>query len=262
MKIVVLVKLVPGSEARIRIAADGRSIDPADTEFVVNPYDEYAIEAALQLKEAKGGEVVAITAGPERAAEMLRKSCLALGVDRAVLIRDAALDRADALMTARALAAACRKEAPDLILAGKLAIDEENSSVGPMVAGLLELPHAAVVSRLEMPAETAVRVHREVEGGMEEIELDLPAVLTANKGLNEPRYASLKGIMAAKKKPLDTVDVASLGIEPSQLVPGAELVGLEPPPVRAESGKIIAGESVEQKVAELIRLLREEARAL
>jgi len=262
VKIVVLVKLVPGSEARIRIAADGRSIDPADTEFVVNPYDEYAVEAALQLKEAKGGEVVAITAGPERAAEMLRKSCLALGVDRAVLIRDTLLDRADALVTARVLAAACRKEAPDLVLAGKLAIDEENSSVGPMVAGLLDLPHAAVVSRLEMPAEAAVRVHREVEGGMEEIELDLPAVLTANKGLNEPRYASLKGIMAAKKKPLDTVDLASLGIDPAQLVPGAELVGLEPPPVRAESGKIIAGESVEQKVAELIRLLREEARAL
>ena len=262
MKIVVLVKLVPGSEARIRIAADGRSIDPADTEFVINPYDEYAVEAALQLREARGGEVVAITAGPEKGAEMLRKSCLALGVDRAVLIRDAALDRADVLGVARALAAACRREAPDLVLAGKVAIDQENSSVGPMVAGLLDLPHAAVVSRLDLTGETTLRVHREVEGGMEEVELDLPAVLTANKGLNEPRYASLKGIMAAKKKPLDTLDLAALGVDPAQLAPGAELIALEPPPVRAESGRLIAGDTAEVKVAELVRLLREEARVL
>ncbi len=262
MKIVVLVKLVPSSEARIRIAGDGCSIDPADVEFLISAYDEYAVEAALQLKEKFGGEVVAISAGPDRAAEMLRKSCLALGVDRAVLVRDPALDRADTLGIARALAAACRRETPDLILTGKLAIDQENSAVGRQVATLLDLPCVAVTTRLEAVSEASLVIHREIEGGMEEIEVDLPAVLTANKGLNEPRYASLKGIMTAKKKPLDTVDLAALGLDASAVAPQAVLVSLETPPVRAEQGMIIQGESAAAKVTELVRLLREEAKVL
>lgn len=252
MKIVVLVKLVPSSEARIRIGADGRSVDPADVEFVANPYDEYAVEAALQLKEKFGGEVVAISAGPEKAAEMLRKSCLAMGVDRAVLIRDDALAAADAAGVARALAAACRKETPDLVLAGKQGIDFEYSATGPMVGALLDLPHVSVLSRLEAVSETTVRVHREIEGGMEEIEVDLPAVLTANKGLNEPRYASLKGIMAAKKKPLDVVPVTN----------GASLVtvvALALPPERA-AGRIV-GEGA-AAVPALIAALTTEAKVL
>jgi electron transfer flavoprotein beta subunit len=262
LKIVVLVKLVPSSEARIRIAGDGRSIDPADVEFLASAYDEYAVEAALQLKEKFGGEVIAITAGPERAAEMLRKSCLALGVDRALLIRDPALDQADTLGTSRALAAACRRETPDLILCGKLAIDQENAAVGPQVAAILDLPHVAVVSRLEPVSETSFLLHREIEGGMEEIAVVLPAVLTTNKGLNEPRYASLKGIMTAKKKPLDTVDLAALGLDAAAVAPLAVLVSLETPPVRADQGTIIQGESAAAKVAELVRLLREEAKVL
>jgi electron transfer flavoprotein beta subunit len=262
LKIVVLVKLVPSSEARIRIAADGRSIDPADVELLASAYDEYAVEAALQLKEKFGGEVVAISAGPDKAAEMLRKSCLALGVDRAVLVRDPALDRTDTLGTARALAAACRRETPDLILCGKLAIDQENAAVGPQVAALLDLPHVSVVSNLEPSSESAFVVHREIEGGMEEIEVSLPAVLTANKGMNEPRYASLKGIMTAKKKPLDTVDLAALGLDAQAVAPKAILVSLKTPPVRADQGIIIQGESAAAKVAELVRLLFEEAKAL
>lgn len=262
LKIVVLVKLVPSSEARIRIAADGRSVDPAEVEFLISVYDEYAVEAALQLKEKHGGEVVAVSAGPEKAAEMLRKSCLALGVDRAVLVRDAALDSADTLGVARALAAACRRENPDLVFCGKLAIDQENSAVGPQVASLLDLPHVAVVSRLEVIDPSHVVVHREVEGAMEEIEVTLPALLTTNKGLNEPRYASLKGIMSAKKKPLDTVDLAALGLDAASVAPKAVLCSLETPPVRTDLGRIVAGETAAEKVTELVRLLREEAKVL
>jgi electron transfer flavoprotein beta subunit len=262
LKIVVLVKLVPSSEARIRIAGDGRSIDTADVELLASAYDEYAVEAALQLKEKFGGEVVAISAGPDKAAEMLRKSCLALGVDRAVLVRDPALDQTDTLGTARALAAACHREAPDLILCGKLAIDQENAAVGPQVATLLNLPHVSVVSKLDPCSESVFIVHREIEGGMEEIEVTLPAVLTANKGMNEPRYASLKGIMTAKKKPLDTIDLAALGLDAQAVAPKAILVSLKTPPVRGDQGLIIQGESAAAKVGELVRLLLEEAKVL
>ena len=262
MKIVVLVKLVPSSEARIRIAGDGRSIDPSDVEFLASAYDEYAVEAALRLKEKFGGEVVAISAGPDKAAEMLRKSCLALGVDRAVLVRDPALDQTDTLGIARALAAVCRCETPDLILCGKLAIDQENAAVGPQVAALLDLPHVSVVSKLEPISESVFIVHREIEGGMEEIEVALPAVLTTNKGLNDPRYASLKGIMTAKKKPLDIVDLVALGLDAQMVGPQVILVSLKTPPVRADQGIIIQGESAAAKVAELVRLLREEAKVL
>lgn len=262
MKIVVLVKLVPSSEARIRIAGDGRSIDPADVEFLVSAYDEYAVEAALQLKERFDGEVVAVCVGPDKAAEMLRKSCLALGVDRAVLVRDPALDQADTLGVARALAAVCRRETPDLVLCGKLAIDQENSAVGVQVAALLDLPYVSVVSKLEPISETSFAVQREIEGGAEEIEVALPAVLTTNKGLNEPRYASLKGIMTAKKKPLDVVDLAALGLEAAAVAPKTVLVSLATPPARADQGTIIQGESATEKVAELVRLLREEAKVL
>jgi electron transfer flavoprotein beta subunit len=262
LKILVMVKLVPSSEARIRIAADGRSIDPADVEYVASAYDEYAVEAALQLKEKFGGEVVAVSVGPDRAAEMLRKSCLALGVDRAILVRDPAMDNTDTLGTARALAAVSRRESPDLVLCGKLAIDQENSAVGQQVAALLDLPHVAVVSKLEPTSESSFAVYREIEGGMEELDVDLPAVLTTNKGLNEPRYASLKGIMSAKKKPLDTLDLAALGLTAAAVAPQAELISLESPPVRADQGRIIQGESAQAKVAELVRLLREEAKVL
>jgi electron transfer flavoprotein beta subunit len=262
LKIVVLVKLVPSSEARIRIAGDGRSIDPTDVEFLASAYDEYAVEAALQLKERFGGEVVAVSAGPDKAAEMLRKSCLALGVDRAVLVRDPALEQADSLGIARVLAAACRREAPDLILCGKLAIDRENAAVGVQVATLLDLPYVAVVTKLDPTSESSFVVHREIEGGAEEIEVNLPAVLTANKGLNDPRYASLKGIMTAKKKPLDIVDLAALGLDAPAVAPLVVLTSLETPPVRAEQGVIVQGESAATKVAELVRLLREEAKVL
>lgn len=262
VKIAVLIKQVPSSEARIRVAADGRSIDPADVEYGVNVYDEYAMEAALQTKEKHGGEVVVLALGGPKVEEALR-TCLALGADRAVVLRDEAFAGGDSLGTARVLSAALRKEAPDLILCGKLSIDEENFAVGPQVAELLDLPHASVLSHLEVPDPKHVTAKREIEGGMEELEIELPAVLTANKGLNEPRYASLKGIMMAKKKPMETLDAAGLGLDPATV--GAQaaqvsIVAMEPPPERS-GGRLFEG-AAKDVVPEVVRLLKEEAKVL
>jgi electron transfer flavoprotein beta subunit len=259
LKIAVMIKQVPSSEARVRIAADGRSLDPAEVQFVVNPYDEYAMEAALQLKEKFGGEVIAISAGTPKAEEALR-TCLALGADRALLVRDDALQGADSLGTARALAAACKKAEAELILCGKLSIDQENSAVGVQVAGILGFPHVSVVTKLEVRSETALRVHREIEGGMEVYDVRLPAVLTANKGLNEPRYASLKGIMAAKKKPLETVGLSALGVDPGEVAGRSTLTALEYPPPRGE-GKVVKDEARES-VRQLVGWLRDQAKVL
>ena len=260
LKIVVLIKQVPSSEARIRVAAGGRSVDPADVQFVINPYDEYALEAALQFKEKFGGEVVVLSTGTARTEEALR-SCLALGADRALLIADEALGEADSLMTARALAAACKAQGADLILCGKLSIDQENSAVGVQVAEALDLPHVSVVTRCEPESEKRFKVQREIEGGMEVCEVDLPAVLTTNKGLNEPRYASLKGIMAAKKKPLETVGLSALGLDAAALgAPKARLGALEYPAPRGE-GKLVK-EAAAESVRQLVGWLKDEAKVL
>ena len=199
MKIAVLVKQVPSSEARIRLAGDRKSIEPSDVEFVVNPYDEYAIEEALRTKEKFGGEVIAVSFGAAKAEEALR-TCLALGADRALLVKDPVPAGGNTLRSARILAAALGTISPDLVLCGKVSIDSENSAVGVQTAEFLGLPHVSAISKCEPIDAGRFRVQREIEGGSEVIEVTLPAVLTADKGLNEPRYASLKGIMMAKKK--------------------------------------------------------------
>jgi electron transfer flavoprotein beta subunit len=261
LKIAVLIKQVPSSEARIRVAG-GASVELADVELIVNPYDEYAMEAALQLKEKVGGEVVAFCLGGEKAEEALR-TCLALGADRAVVLRDTAFAGSDALGIAQVLAAALRPFAPDLVLCGKLSIDSENSAVGIMVAEILDFAHASVLSSLELDGETLIRARREIEGGFEELEIQLPAVLTANKGLNEPRYASLKGIMMAKKKPLEVLDGSALGISASEVGAAAartETIAMEPPPERV-AGRVLQGDAPEM-VTQLIRYLKDEAKVL
>lgn len=246
MKIVVLVKQVPSSEARIQVAPDGRSIDASSIEHVVNPYDEYAMEAALQLKDKFQAEVIAVSAGGPKVDEALR-TCLALGADRAVAVRDDALTGSDASGVARALAAAARKLEADVVLAGKIGIDEENAATGLLVAEYLGWPHVSVVSKLEFTDERHAKIQREIEGGAEEWAIELPAVLTANKGLNEPRYPSLKGIMMAKKKPLDAWDLAALGLSSAEVGATAarvKVVALEPPPSRA-AGQIFSGDAAE-----------------
>ena len=250
MKIAVCIKRVPDSETRVKIASNGKSLDEAGVKFVLNPYDEFAVEEALQRKEKAGtGEVAVFCLGPAAAQETIR-TALAMGADRGVLLQTDAVPP-DGFVTAQALAAELKLGSWDLILFGKMAIDDYNQQVGPMVAELLGLPCVTTVAHLEMDGAKGV-AEREIEGGIEVVEFPLPAVLTADKGLNEPRYPALKGIMAAKKKPLE--------VKPVQLgAGGIDVVALTPPPERKE-GKIV-GEGP-GAVPELVRLLREEAKVL
>src|SRR5258705_382992 len=252
MKIAVCIKRVPDSETRVKIGSDGKRIDEAGVKFVLNPYDEFAVEEALQRKEKAGaGEVAVICLGPAAAQETIR-TALAMGADRGVLLQSDAIP-ADGFVTAQAIAAELKPTAWDLILFGKMAIDDYNQQVGPMVAELLGLPCVTAVARLEIDHTKGRGVaEREIEGGIEGVEFPLPAGLTADKGLNQPRYPVLKGIMAAKKKPLE--------VKPVQLAAGGiEVQALTPPPQRKE-GKIVG--EVSGAVPELVRLLRVEAKVL
>ncbi len=250
MKIAVCVKRTPDTEARIKVGADGISIDPTAVKFVMNPYDEFAVEEALQLKErAGGGEIVVVSLGGDAAKDTIR-AALAMGADRGILLQtDATL--ADGLPVAKAIAEALEGESCDLVLFGKLAVDDGNGQVGPMVGEILGLATVTAVGQLDID-ESHGTAEREIEGGVEVVEFPLPAVLTTEKGLNEPRYPALKGIMAAKKKPIE--------VKPVTLAPAAcEIVQLTLPPQRA--GGRIVGDGVDA-VPELVRLLREEAKAL
>lgn len=246
---IVCIKRVPDSEARVRISADGQTIDASGVKFAMNPYDEFALEEALQLKEQAGeGSVTALTVGPDGARETLR-SALAMGADEGVLLRsDGSID---GLTVARALADEISTREYDLVLFGKQAIDDDNMQVPAMVAQVLGLPCATVVVDLKIEAGVGT-AKREVEGGHEIIEFDLPGVVSAQKGLNDPRYPSLKGIMAAKRKPLEEKDVALAD-------PKIELLAMTPPPARPEPQ--IVGEGADA-VPELVRRLREEAKVL
>jgi electron transfer flavoprotein beta subunit len=249
VNITVCVKRTPDTETRIRIAADGHSIDPSGVKYIVSPYDEFAVEAALRTKEAAGaGEVTVVSFGEAAAAEQLRAT-LAMGADRAVLLEGEAT--MDGLATARALAAELEGQDARLVLFGVKAADHDLQQVGPMVATLLGRPCVTAVASFQVSDDVVV-CHREVEGGAEVVEARLPAVLTITKGAFEPRYASLKGIMAAKRKPLEQKEATTV---PSRLVVEA----LEPPPERP-AGRIV-GEGADA-VPELVRLLREEAKVL
>lgn len=249
MKIAVCLKRVPDTTSKITIAGDGKSIDESGIKFVPNPYDEFAIEAALQLKEASGaGETVVVSLGTDAAQETIR-TALAIGIDRGILLQSAG--SADGLEVAKALAAELKSGGYDLILFGKLAVDDYNHQVGVMTAELLGLPCITAVAHLKV-ADGSVEAEREIEGGLEVSTCRLPAVLTCDKGLNTPRLPALKGIMAAKKKPLEvkpvTLGAASLTV-----------LSLALPPERP-AGRIV-GEGPEA-VPELVRLLREEAKVI
>lgn len=248
MKIIVCIKRVPDTESRIRIAEDGVSIDPSGIKYIISPYDEFALEMALRLKEAKGeGEVVVVSVG-EAAGEQLR-SGLAMGADRAILLKGQTT--LDGLATAKALAAALDAENADLILLGMKAVDGDQQQVGPMLAELLDRPCITVAASLELEGDSVV-AHREIEGGVEVVEAPLPAIVTVTKGEHEPRYPSLKGIMAAKRKPLEEKD-AALG--DSRIT----VTALAYPPERPE-GRIV-GEGADA-VPELVRLLQEDANVI
>jgi electron transfer flavoprotein beta subunit len=250
MKIAVCIKRVPDSETRVKIGADGKRLDEAGVKFVMNPYDEFAVEEALRRKEHAGsGEVAVLCLGPAAAQETIR-TALAMGADRGILLQVDTIP-ADPYETAKVIAAELKAASWDLILFGRMAIDDYNHQVGPLVAELLGLPCVTAVSQLALEGSKGV-AEREIEGGIEVVEFPLPAVLTADKGLNEPRYPALKGIMAAKKKPLE--------VKPVQVGAGAiEVAALTPPPERKE-GRIV-GEGA-AAVPELVRALREEAKVI
>jgi electron transfer flavoprotein beta subunit len=258
MKIVVCVKQVPDTEARIRIAPDGKGIAEGDLSWIVSPFDEFAIEEALRIKEKKGGEVILVSLGPDRAQAALR-SGLAMGADSALHLKDPLFEGLDPLGTAWALAAAIRPLSPDLILTGQQGVGGDNSQVPGLLAEILDLPQVTMAVKMDI-GEAKATIEREIEGAHEVWQTTLPAVVSAQKGLNEPRYASLKGIMAAKKKPIEARDAAALGLKAEDIKPKTKVVALELPAARP-GVKMIPGDA-DAQVKELLRLLHEEAKVL
>jgi electron transfer flavoprotein beta subunit len=261
--IVVLLKQVPDTETTIQIDDDHTSIKTGDVKWVINPYDEMAVEEALRIKETQGeGKVTILTAGTQRAVEAIR-TALAMGADEGVLIDDEMVQSSDGLGTARILAAALKNIPYDLIIAGHRAVDDDGYLVPTAVAELLGIPRVSMVIKEEIE-NRKLRCERTVDGGTLVLETELPALFTTQRGINDPRYASLPGIMKAKKKPLETRSIADIGLEPGQVgEQGAKCSRrrLFFPPERAP-GKIIAGETAEEKAAELVRLLRQEAKVI
>jgi electron transfer flavoprotein beta subunit len=259
MKILVAIKQVPDTATQVKIGSDPRQIDTAGITWIVSPYDEFAVEEALRIKEKRGqGEVVAVSLGPDRVKEALR-SALAMGCDRAIHVNDPALAATDTLTTARALAAVVTQEAPQLVLCGRQAIDDDMGATGAQLAEVLGWPCLSWIMEETVDADgKSIRVGRQVEGGLEVFEVPLPAVLSAQKGLNEPRYPTLKGIMGAKKKEVKEVKAADLGL--ASLTPELTVTALEALPPRPP-GRIIQGE-VKEAVKELVRALREDAKAI
>ncbi len=258
MKIVVCVKYVPDTAIKVKITPDEKGVELSDVSFIVNPYDEFAVEEALKIKEAKGGEVIVIGAGSDQATAGLR-TCLAMGADSAILISDPVFENADSYVIGKALASACRELAPDLILFGKHAIGVDNGQVPSVVAESLDLPQASVITKLEIQ-DKGFRAERDIEGAHEIVEGSLPAVITAQKGLNTPRYASLKGIMAAKKKKIEVKSMDSLGLSDEDKKPRLSTEQVTLPPSRPP-GKVLQGD-VSEVVPQLVKLLHEEAKII
>jgi len=256
---IVCVASVPDTASVIKVGADGKGIDETGIKWIVSPYDEYALEAALQISEEKGGEVTVVTYGPATAEAALR-DCLARGAHQAVHVLGGEKTMGDSFTIARVLAGVIKDREYDLVLCGVQGVGTDCSQVGQMLAELLDIPHVANVTELEV-GDGALTADRDVEGGKEKVESPTPALITCQKGLNEPRYAALKGIMAAKKKPVDKVEVASLGVEEGA-DPFYEAESLELPPGKA-AGTIIQGaDDPPVAAAELVKLLREEAKAI
>ena len=251
MKILVTVKRVPDPETVIKINPGGTGIVTDNIKWVVNPFDEYGIEEALRVKEkVAGSEVVLVSIGSTTAQEQLRTG-LAMGADRAILVKTD--DPVEPLAVARVLAKVVETEKPDLVILGKQAIDDDANAVGQMLAELLGWPQATFASKLDLGTDgTSATVTREVDGGLETLGIPLPAVVTADLRLNEPRYASLPGIMKARKKEMKELAIGDLGVN---VAPKVTIVKLEQPPKRTAGRKV-------ESVQELVKLLHDEAKAI
>lgn len=256
MNIVVCIKQVPDTETQIKVAGDGKSIEVDDIKWIMNPYDEFGVEEALVLQKEKGAEVTVVGVGPTRVTEALR-TALAMGADKAVLVEDEDFYGADPTTVAKVLAEAIEPLNPDIIFFGQRAVDDDCGVVGSALAELLGMPQLSVVTKMEVGDDT-VTAHRPIEGATLVLEAPMPCVVTTQKGLNEPRYASLPGIMKAKKKPMDVKSLADLGIERNDNI---QITAINPPPARAE-GKQVEGETGEEIAANLAKMLREEAKVI
>lgn len=266
MKILSLVKYVPESTAKISVLPDGSDIDTKVVKFVMNPFCEFAVEAALQFRDknaAANAELTALTLGPDQAADVLR-TAYAMGIDKGIHLNDPAFAGIDDLMVARAIAAAIRDQSFDVIFAGKHAIDYDRGQVGAALAECLGIPHIGAVTAIEWSSDfQRATARRRIEGAEEIVDVALPALFTIEKGFVEPRYPSLPGLMKAKKKPIEVKTAADLGMSPDDLSPArisTSTYAFAPPPPRPP-GRKIEGEP-EQQVAELVRILREEEKII
>lgn len=263
MKILVLLKRVPDTEAKILINKEGSGIREDGVKFIINPYDEYAVEQGLLLREKIGGDskVTVVCIGPSEATEQIR-TALAMGADDAVHICDPALTRPGPFTSAALLAAAAREEGFDLILCGKQSVDYDMAQVHSILADMLDLPQVNAATAFELSADgSKALLAKRIEGGDEKWETSLPAVISCDKGLNEPRYASLPGIMKAKKKEIRTKTLADLGLSE---VPGggrSRILKWLPLPKSGEC-RMVEAEDAAGAVRELVRLLREEAKVV
>jgi electron transfer flavoprotein beta subunit len=256
VNIVACIKQTFDTEAKIAIR-DGQVSDQG-VNLILNPYDEYAVEEAIRLKEKNGGEVVVVSVGSDKTQEALRY-CLAMGADRAVLVQDPALEKTDNAGVSVALAKLLANMEYDVIFCGNQAVDDGAAEVPSRLAEKLDLPQANVITSLEM-GDGSATVKREVDGGSEILEVQLPALFSAQKGLNEVRYPSLPGIMKAKRKELKVVGLGDLGLSAAEVAPKTEIVNVELPPAR-QAGKVLKGE-VAEVVAELVSLLKNEAKVI
>lgn len=260
MKIAVCVKAVPDTESKITIAPDKSNVDFTGLRFITSPYDEFAIEEALKLKEKHGGETVAFSLGGAEVTDVLRDS-LARGIDSAVHLQDPAFTNLDPLSTAKVLAAAIKDGGFDLVLLGQQGVGGDNSQVPAMLAELLDLPQCTVIMKLEIEGNT-FKAEREIEGAHETVEGSLPAVISAQKGLNEPRYPSIKGVMAARRKEITVKNAEALGLAGkigTDLAP-LKLVEMAAPPERPQ-GRLLDGDA-DTQVKTLINLLKTEVQVI
>ncbi|ANU19153.1 electron transfer flavoprotein subunit beta [Planococcus plakortidis] len=257
MNIYVLVKRTFDTEEKLVVS--GGQIQEDGAEFIINPYDEYAIEEAITVRDAHGGEVTVVTIGDEEAEKQLR-TALAMGADKAVLINtEDDVEEMDQFTAAYILAEYLKDKDADLILAGNVAIDGGSGQVGPRVADLLDINYVTTITSLEIEGET-VKIVRDIEGDAEELETSLPLLVTAQQGLNEPRYPSLPGIMKAKKKPLEELELDDLDIDEDDVEAKTETIEVYLPP-KKEAGRILEGE-IPSQVSELVSLLRSEAKVI
>lgn len=257
MNIYVLLKRTFDTEEKITIA--GGRINEDGAEFIINPYDEYAVEEAIQVRDAHGGEVTVISVGSEESEKQLR-TALAMGADKAVLVNiEDDVEASDQYTTAKIIAQYLKDQEVDLIIAGNVAIDGGSGQVGPRVAELLEIPYVTTITNLDIQG-TKATVVRDVEGDSEVIETSLPLLVTAQQGLNEPRYPSLPGIMKAKKKPLEQLELDDLDLEEDDVEAKTKTIEIYLPP-KKEAGKVLAGDLNDQ-VKELVTLLHTEAKVV